>query len=153
MNMDAFRSFISFLKIFFYWSIVDLQCCKSKLQWGGFPDGSAVKSDFSAGDAGLIPGWEIPWGRKWQPTPVFLPGKSYGQRSLVGYSPWVAEWLSMHACITSHQSEWSSSKNLQIINAGNRPLIHCWWECKLMQPLWCIFISNSSKTETYQNVH
>ena len=26
--------------------------------------------------------------RKWQPTPVFLPGKSYGQRSLVGYNPW-----------------------------------------------------------------
>ena len=28
------------------------------------------------------------WRRNWQPTPVFLPGKSYGQRSLVGYSPW-----------------------------------------------------------------
>ena len=27
------------------------------------------------------------WRRKWQPTPVFLPGKSHGQRSLVGYSP------------------------------------------------------------------
>ena len=25
---------------------------------------------------------------KWQPTPVFLPGESHGQRSLVGYSPW-----------------------------------------------------------------
>ena len=33
-------------------------------------------------------GWKFPWRRKWQPTPVFLPGKSYGQRSLVGYSPW-----------------------------------------------------------------
>ena len=31
---------------------------------------------------------KIPWRRKWQPTPVFLPGKSNGQRSLVGYSPW-----------------------------------------------------------------
>ena len=28
------------------------------------------------------------WRRKWQPTPVFLPGKSHGRRSLVGYSPW-----------------------------------------------------------------
>ena len=28
------------------------------------------------------------WRRKWQPTPVSLPGKSHGQRSLVGYSPW-----------------------------------------------------------------
>ena len=31
---------------------------------------------------------KIPWRRKWQPTLVFLPGKSQGQRSLVGYSPW-----------------------------------------------------------------
>ena len=30
----------------------------------------------------------MPWRRKWQPTPVFLPGKSHGQRSLEGYSPW-----------------------------------------------------------------
>ena len=30
---------------------------------------------------------KIPWRRKWQPTPVFLPGKSHGQRSLMGYSP------------------------------------------------------------------
>ena len=28
------------------------------------------------------------WERKWQPTPEFLPGKSYGHRSLVDYSPW-----------------------------------------------------------------
>ena len=35
-------------------------------------------------------GWEDPpkKKKKWQPTPVFLPGKSQGQRSLVGYSPW-----------------------------------------------------------------
>ena len=31
---------------------------------------------------------KIPWRRTWQPTAVFLPGKSHGQRSLVGYSPW-----------------------------------------------------------------
>ena len=31
---------------------------------------------------------KIPWRRKWQPTPVFLPGKFHGWRSLVGYSPW-----------------------------------------------------------------
>ena len=28
------------------------------------------------------------WRRKWQPTPVLLPGESHGQKSLVGYSPW-----------------------------------------------------------------
>ena len=31
---------------------------------------------------------KIPWRRAWQPTLVFLPGESHGQRSLVGYSPW-----------------------------------------------------------------
>ena len=31
---------------------------------------------------------KIPCRREWQPTPVFLPGKSHGQRSLAGYSPW-----------------------------------------------------------------
>ena len=44
--------------------------------------------------SGLDP-WvrKIPWRRKWQPTPVFLPGKYHGQRSLMGYSPWgCKEW-------------------------------------------------------------
>ena len=39
-------------------------------------------------DIGSIPGsGRFPWRRAWQPTPVFLPGESHGQRSLVGYSP------------------------------------------------------------------
>ena len=31
---------------------------------------------------------KIPWRRAWQPSPVFLPGESHGQRSLASYSPW-----------------------------------------------------------------
>ena len=69
----------------------------------GFPGGSDSKeSTCNAGDLGLIPGsGNIPWRREWQPTPVFLPGEFHGQRSLVGYSPWVhkesdtAEWLTL----------------------------------------------------------
>ena len=38
---------------------------------------------------------KIPWKRKWQPTPVLLPRKSHGQRSLVGYSPWGHKELDM----------------------------------------------------------
>ena len=39
-------------------------------------------------DEGSIPGsGRFPWRRKWQPTPVFLPGESCGQRSLVDYNP------------------------------------------------------------------
>ena len=45
---------------------------------------------------------KVPWRRKWQPTLVFLPGESHGQRRLVGSSPWgrkesnVTEWLNTH---------------------------------------------------------
>ena len=35
------------------------------------------------------------WNRKWQSTPVFLPEKFHGQRSLVGYSPWCLKELYM----------------------------------------------------------
>ena len=48
-----------------------------------------------SGDMGSILGREDPWRRKWQPTPVFLPGKSHGQRSLEGYSPWGHKELDM----------------------------------------------------------
>ena len=54
-----------------------------------FPVGSDSKeSVYHVGDPGVNP-WvgKISWKRKWQPTPVFLPGKSHGWRNLVGYSP------------------------------------------------------------------
>ena len=56
-------------------------------------------------DKGLIhPGiGKIPWSRKWQSTPVFLMGKFYGQRSLVGYSPWSHEESVRHDCMTEHR--------------------------------------------------
>ena len=43
---------------------------------------------------------KIPWRRKWQPTSVFLPGKSHRQRSLAGYSPWGHKELDM----TKHEA-------------------------------------------------
>ena len=46
----------------------------------------------------------IPWRRKWQPTPVFLPGKCYGQRSLAGWvvhgvtnsQTWLSDWVHIY---------------------------------------------------------
>ena len=58
--------------------------------WGCFPRWCSVKeSTCQCRRPGFHP-WvgKIPWRRKWQPIPVFLPGKSHGQRSLAGYSPW-----------------------------------------------------------------
>ena len=55
-----------------------------------YPGGLEGKeSTCSTADPGLIPrSGRFPWRRKWQPTPVFLPGKSHGQRSQMDYSPW-----------------------------------------------------------------
>ena len=54
---------------------------------GGFPGGASGKeSACRCRSRGFDP-W-VPWRRKWQPTPVFLPGESHGQRSLAGYSSW-----------------------------------------------------------------
>ena len=61
----------------------------------------------NAGDTGdSFEPWirKIPWKRKWQPAPVFLPGKSHGQQTLVGYSPWGRKELDM-TTVTEHTKE------------------------------------------------
>ena len=83
-----------------------LLVCVSAVQWelvkpGGFPGGSDSKESVcNAGRPRFTP-WvgKIPWRRKWEPIPVFLPGEVHGQRSLVGYSPWDhingLDWLAL----------------------------------------------------------
>ena len=63
------------------------------------PGGAEVKSVCLQCGRPVFNPWvgNIPWRRKWQPTPVLLLGKSHGRKSLVGYSPWVTKswtWLS-----------------------------------------------------------
>ena len=52
---------------------------------------------------------KIPWRREWQFPPVFLPGKSHGQRSLAGYSPWGLEEsdTTEHAHMNLHIDEYA----------------------------------------------
>ena len=95
-------------------------------------------------------GWKIPWRRKWQLIPVFLPG----QRQSLDRGAW---WAIVHGIarvrhdlatkplkisINSHKPEWLSLKSLQIINAGEGMkkkefVLYYWWEYKLVQ-LLCI---------------
>ena len=56
---------------------------------------------------------KIPWRRKWHPTSVFLPGKSHGQRSLVGCSPWG------HRVIHMHTENWRPPILLYLTKRGN----------------------------------
>ena len=69
---------------------IKLPTCVDHRESEGLPGSSAGKeSTCNAGDLGLIPGLgRSPGVRKWQPTPVFMPGESHRQRSLVGYHPW-----------------------------------------------------------------
>ena len=50
---------------------------------------------------------KFPWRRKWQPTPVFLPRKLHGQRSLAGYSPWGCKEsdTTEHSCTHTHKDD------------------------------------------------
>ena len=68
---------------------------------GSFPCSSVSKaSACNAGGLCSIPELEVSLEKKWQPTPVFLPGESHGQRNLASYSPCgckeVLQQLSMH---------------------------------------------------------
>ena len=64
-----------------------LPICGSSQVSLGFPGGSDGKEyACHAGEPCLVPGSRrFPWRRAWQPTPIFLPGESHGQRSLMGY--------------------------------------------------------------------
>ena len=65
---------------------------------------------------------KIPWRRKWQSTPVLLPGKSHGRRSLVGYSPWgckesdTTEQLSLPFPRVKKDSLWHETSSSQSTN-------------------------------------
>ena len=68
---------------------------------------SGKESTSQVGDAGVDP-WvrKISGKRNWQSTPIFLPGKSQGQRSLAGYSPWGHKELD----ITEHANTFTSAR-------------------------------------------
>ena len=86
---------------------------------------------------------KIPWRRECQPAPVFLPGESHGQKSLVGYSPWnrkeldTTEWLQIHTgfplyrCTTAsptdghldHYQVWASANP-----AATNTCVQLWFE-------------------------
>ena len=59
---------------------------------------------------------KIPWRRKWQPTPVSLPGESHGQRSLAGYSPWSRKKSDTAEQLT-HFRSWISVYHSQVYNS------------------------------------
>ena len=78
-------------------------------------------------------GWKVPWRRKWQPTPVLLPGKSHGQRSLTSCSPWGRKGLDtteqLHLHFTFTDNAWVP--------------INTYWALSLTQWTW-VWVSSRS---------
>ena len=87
---------------------------------------------------------KIPWRRKWQPTPVFLPRKSHGQESLEGYSPggcgrtW-RNWACMH---DNNQCQlglsWANGVTATLQQAAGlrEPWVQMWGEGRHGRPHW-----------------
>ena len=80
---------------------------------------------------------KIPWRREWQPTPVFLPWKFWGQKSLACYSPWSPEELDMTEQHT-HTHVWSTMESYTVwLWIFPLPLlIFLFWE----PLLWTLFL-------------
>ena len=98
--------------------------------------GSEVKPGFNP--------WvgKIPWRRQWQPTPVFLPGESHGQRSLVGCSPWAYK--------VSDSSEQLSTQQRKSVQHRS-----CFkdWESKETILLWALSLKTSIFNLKEKHVH
>ena len=99
-----------------------------------FPGGSEVKAfACNAGDLGDPWVGKFPWRRKWQPTPVFLPGESHGQRNLVGYSP-------------RGRKESGTTKRPYLLCINYQPMLKVRWLCLIMKTTYqkgiiCILIN------------
>ena len=103
----------------------------SKVEFRFFPSGSVVKN-LTAVQKIQVWSWirKIPWKRKWQPTSVFLPGKSHGQRSLAGYSP-RGHGRAGHYLATEQQQWW-------VLPDSYADLYHFTLECIL----WALLVLN-----------
>ena len=84
-NHSSSTSHSSFLVLTISSKTPNLPSCPDELSWWL----RWYRIQLQCGRPGFDPCiGKIPWRREWQPTPVFLLGKSHGQRSLVGYNPW-----------------------------------------------------------------
>ena len=80
---------------------------------------------------------KIPWSRKWLPIPVFLPGKSNGQRSLAGHSLWGRKELD-----TAEHTQAIKSKTQSVLKRVNSPR---------GGPAWAEFFVAVHRRETLQS--
>ena len=90
---------------------------------------------------------KIPRKREWQPTPVFLPGESLGQRNLAGYSPWCHKELDMTEPL--HTLTYTNHTKLSVIKRKMFYYVHgvcrsAWWKSTLGVEFFSFAMSGAS---------
>ena len=103
-----------------------------------------------------------PWRRAWQPTPVFLPGESRGQRSLAGCSPWGRKnwtrlkWQNTHTEIYKHKER--SSSFLICVHQTRETVLKrgeglTFWVTRVAKPLYrdCLFTRRVSVADVHHS--
>ena len=111
-------------------------------------------------------GRKIPWRRKRPPTPVVLPGKFHGQKSLVGYSPWVCRVRHLHVSLHGHPNVRGSSvlirgKEITLLiperrekGSYDRPT-GCWeavWVCRATLPIASLSVTSLSTWQAREQI-
>ena len=142
LQMALFHSFLELSNIPFYVGMC--VCLYTHMHiyihiYMGFPGGSMIikEPSYQCSRDGFDP-WmgKVPWRRKWQSIPVFLPGESHGQRSLVSYSPWghkesdMTEWLKWQQKYTH-----THTRRYSFICQWTLRLLPCPNSCKYC---WCV---------------
>ena len=84
---------------------------------------------FSVNGWNYVPSLLFTWGqRKWQPTPVFLPGEPHGQRSLVGCSPWGCKQSDTTERLHFHFQTMVEVMKIKV-TSFKIPSMHCYTQC------------------------
>ena len=88
---------------------------------------------------GSVSSRKDPWKRNWQPTPEFLPGKSHGQRSPVGYSP-CRRLQKRYNLATKQPQNWNNFQEtlLTLLYRAHSRLFFCFISFFQMQPNQCL---------------
>ena len=105
-KLSKHKSLKLFSLYFIFNNSMNCEIATGYLHKWGFPGGASGKQPNCQCRRRWLDPWvrKIPWKREWQPTPVFLPGKFHGQRSLVGYSPWGHKELGMTEQLSTYLS-------------------------------------------------
>ena len=85
---------------------------------------------------------KIPWRRKWQPTPVFFPGKFRGQRSLMGYNPWGCKELDM--------TDWTFMQWVITEKSFHVLIFHCLCSCFCPLSNFFLFFTSEFRESLFQ---